>query len=135
MRLHLYQYDSCANCSQIKAYLDYFGYSYKQTEVDSFSKNEILSFTTNRTVPLLTFQNREYKQQRWNLTNTTAIISALESLRNDHSDFHILNKYLPILDGNEVQHVHNPFKYHVRDSNLKYILIEIKFYKLSKCFF
>lgn len=132
LRLHLYQYESCPSCTQIRAYLDYFGISYKLTEVDSFSKNDSLSFTMNRVLPVLVFQHKDNKQQRWHLANATAILSALESLRNEviltsdlldentelnYSD--ILNKYLPVLKGNEVQAIINPFKYHVSNSDLK----------------
>jgi len=86
------------------------------------SKNDILSFTLYRSIPLITFQSRDNKQDRWNLTNTTAIISALESLRNsNNNDEIILNKYLPILKSDEMQHLNllNPFRYHVSQSDLK----------------
>lgn len=101
LRLHLFQYESDAECAQIRAYLDYFGYEYKVTEVDSLAKNDQLSFTVNRKLPVLVFQHRE-KKQRWHLANSTAIISALESIRNEASSSNyaeILNKYLPVLRG------------------------------------
>jgi len=134
LRLHLYQYEACPSCTQIKAYLKYFGIEYKLTEVDSNAKSESLSFTLNRSLPVLVFQHKQNKQQRWHLANATAILSALESLRNEintakrsglldeQSELNyseILRKYLPILKGNELQATINPFKYHVSNSDLK----------------
>ena len=102
--------------------------------MDPSAKGESLSFTLNRTLPVLVFQHKDNKQQRWHLANATAILSALESLRNEinvakksglldeKSELNyseILRKYLPILKGNEVQATINPFKYHVTNSDLK----------------
>ncbi len=120
LTLHVYQYESCPYCSQIRAYLDYFGFNYYLTEVDSYSKHEIIKFTKARTLPIVVIQDKKNKK-RWHLANSTAVISALESLRNDKRDnyVNILNLYLPVLKGNSINNAHNPYKYHVNNSNLK----------------
>jgi len=116
----VYKYESCPYCSQITTYLDYFGFNYKLTEVDSYSKEEITSFTKARQLPIVVLVDRE-TGNRWHLANATAILSALESLRNSkHIEFSpILDQYLPILKGKVVKTTINPFKYNVKNSELK----------------
>lgn len=121
LSIHLYQYECCPYCSQIRAYLDYFGFNYHLTEVDSYSKEELEKFTKARALPILVLEDKLNKK-KWHLANATAILSALESVRNDkHINFStLLNQYLPILKGNSVHNTINPFKYHVSNSDLKY---------------
>ncbi len=121
----MYQYGGCPFCAQIRAYLDYFGFSYHLTEVDSYSKVELTKFTRARQLPILivtdsTIKNGS-KTHRFHLTNATAILSALESVRNDkHINYNaILTQYLPILKDNFLNSTSNPFKYHVSNSELK----------------
>jgi len=120
LNIHLYQYEACPYCSQIRAYLDCFGFNYKLTEVDSDKKEEIKNFTRARSLPIIVIENKVNKK-RWYLGNATAILSALESIRNDKQiNFsQILDQYLPILKGNTIQSTINPLKYHVSNSDLK----------------
>lgn len=118
-KIILYQYHSCAYCSQIRTYLDYFGFNYTLVEVDSYSKNALQKFTKARQLPILVLKDRNAKSQ-WHLTNATAILSAFESLRNvEPSQYEIiLTKYLPTLIGNRLHYSINPFKYFVHNSDL-----------------
>lgn len=102
--------------------MDYFGFSYSLTEVDSYSKQEITKFTKARTLPILVIEDKHIKK-RWHLANATSILSALESARNDKPiNFpQILDQYLPILKGNVVYNTFNPFKYHISNSDLNSI--------------
>jgi hypothetical protein len=106
--------------------LDYFGFSYKVTEVDSYSKEELTRFTKARLLPIVVLEDRTNKK-RWHLANATAIYSALESVRNEklHINFaDILNQYLPVLKmgtSSSLNSTINPYKYHVTNSDLKYI--------------
>jgi microsomal prostaglandin-E synthase 2 len=123
LSFRLYQYASCPYCAQIRTYLDYFGFSYHVTEVDSYSKEELTKFTRARQLPILVIEDKlstERHKQRFHLTNATAILSALESVRNDkHINFNkILTQYLPILKENKLFSTSNPFKYHVSNSEL-----------------
>ena len=100
--------------------MDYFGFSYHVTEVDSYTKKSIVNFTNAKDLPILVLRDKQKKMQ-YNLTNTPAIISALESLRNsEYSKFDsIIGKYLPILMEKKLHYKLNPFKYHVTNSDLK----------------
>lgn len=97
--------------------MDNFGFTYSVTEVDSYSKEELTKFTKARKLPILVLEDRISKK-KWHLANATAILSALESLRNEkHVNFsQILEKYLPILRENGT---FNPNKYNVINSDLK----------------
>jgi hypothetical protein len=98
------------------------------TEVDTYSKAELTSFTRARQLPILVIEDKaavaaggtDRHKQRFNLTNATAILSALESVRNDkHINFNnILTQYLPVLQSKAKFSTSNPFKYHVSNSEL-----------------
>lgn len=121
-KLVLYQYYSCPYCTQIRTYLDYFGFNYKLVEVDSYSKQTLSKFTLAKQLPILVLKDKETGAQL-HLTNATAILSAMESLRNSEYDEYedILNKYLPTLFGNKLHYAVNPFKYHVSNSDINSI--------------
>lgn len=123
LTFHLYQYASCPYCAQIRAYLDYFGFNYHLTEVDSYSKEELLKFTRARQLPILVIEENKFGKNgrsRFHLTNATAILSCLESLRNEkHVNFdRVISQYLPVLKGHTLHSTSNPFKYHVGYSDL-----------------
>lgn len=120
LAIHVYKYESCPYCSQILSYLDYFGFSYYVTEVDSYSKEELTKFTKARQLPIVVFEDKASKN-RWHLANATAILSAFESLRNSkYAEFNeVLDRYLPILKNKSINNTINPFKYHVSNSDLK----------------
>lgn len=117
LSLHLYQFENCPYCSQIRAYLDYFGFSYTITEVDSYTKEELTKFTKARKLPILVLED-VISRKKWHLANATAILSALESLRNEkHINFSkILDFYLPILRENGT---FSPNKYSTSNTDLK----------------
>ena len=88
----------CPYCSQIRAYLDYYGFTYRLTEVDSYDKAELAKFTKARTLPIVVLEDR-VTRKRWHLVNATSVLSALESLRNEplHINYEtVLNRHLPV---------------------------------------
>lgn len=125
MKIHIFQYESCPYCSQIRAYLDYFGISYQVTEVDAYDKTKSLdSFTKARMLPIVAVEDR-VSRKRWNLVNATAILSALESLRNEslHINYEmVVEQFLPVLKTNSNNSLaKHPNKYLVlNNSELKY---------------
>ena len=96
------------------------GLPYSITEVNPYNKEEITSFTRARQLPILAIEDKETKA-RWHLANATAILSALESIRNERYEYFddVLTLYLPILKGKKVHTTINPNKYSVTKSNLK----------------
>lgn len=125
LKIHVYQYESCPYCAQIRAYLDYFGFSYTLTEVDAYEKAELSAFTKARMLPIVSIEDRVSKQ-RWNLVNASAIISALESLRNEQQHINyaaILDKFLPVMKQSSYNLAKHPNKYMVLNSDLKYVYI------------
>ena len=55
VKLTLYQYATCPFCSKVRAYLDYFGYSYDIVEVNSISKKQT-DWSSYKKVPILAVQ-------------------------------------------------------------------------------
>ena len=107
----------------MRTYLDYFGLSYRVTEVDAYDKIELTAFTKARMLPILVVEDRVSKK-RWHLVNATAIISALESLRNEpkHINYEsILDQYLPVVKQSHLaagpKQLH---KYTILNSDLEY---------------
>lgn len=117
--INLYQYSSCPYCTQIRKYLDYFGFNYNLIEVDSYSKKTLSKFTLARELPIVVLKDKKTHSE-WHLTNSTAILSALESLRNEKNHGHedILVKYLPTLIGKRLHYTVSPFKYVVSNSDI-----------------
>jgi hypothetical protein len=106
----------------VRAYLDHFGFSYYVTEVDSYDKAQLTKFTKARALPILVLEDKLSKNV-WHLANATTILSALESLKAEKlvNFANVLNLHLPTLKGSAAQLAKNPHKYHVTNSNLKYI--------------
>ena len=75
-------------------------------------------------LPIVVIEDRLSKQ-RWHLVNATAIIGALESLRNEPQHINyatILDKFLPLVkqaNAATTNHVKHPNKYLVMNSELK----------------
>lgn len=115
----LYQYYSCPYCVQIRKYLEYFGFNFHLVEVDSYSKKTLSKFTLARELPILVLKDKESNSE-WHLTNATATLSAMESLRCDtYENFDtILTKYLPTLVGDRLLYSVNPHKYYVGNSDI-----------------
>jgi hypothetical protein len=55
IRLTLYQYVTCPFCCKVRAYLDYYGYSYDIVEVNSITKKQI-DWSSYKKVPILAVQ-------------------------------------------------------------------------------
>jgi hypothetical protein len=55
VKLTLYQYVTCPFCCKVRAYLDYFGYSYDIVEVNSITKKQI-DWSGYKKVPILAVQ-------------------------------------------------------------------------------
>lgn len=55
VKLTLYQYVTCPFCCKVRAYLDYYGYSYDIVEVNSISKKQI-DWSGYKKVPILAVQ-------------------------------------------------------------------------------
>jgi glutaredoxin len=55
VRLTLYQYVTCPFCCKVRAYLDYYGYTYDIVEVNSISKKQI-DWSGYKKVPILAVQ-------------------------------------------------------------------------------
>lgn len=105
----------------MRAYLDYFGFSYTLTEVDAYEKAELTAFTKARMLPIVVIEDRVSKQ-RWHLVNATAIVSALESLRNEPQHINhvaVIEKFLPIMKQGNHNLAKHPHKYSVLNSELK----------------
>ncbi|CAF0802438.1 unnamed protein product [Brachionus calyciflorus] len=119
LKIHLYQYENCPYCFQVRAYLDYFGFSYTLTEVDSLTKQELTKFTRAKILPIIVIEDKINKN-KWHLANATNILSALESIRNEkHYNFKkVLDDYLPVLKESGAI---NPNKYNVHNSDLNSI--------------
>jgi hypothetical protein len=104
--------------------LDYFGISYKFTEVDAYDKIELTAFTKARMLPIVIIEDRVSKK-RWHLVNATVIISALESLRNEsqHVKYEqLLDQYLPVVKQSATSIIgpKPPNKYMILNSEIKW---------------
>lgn len=98
MYISLYQYETSPYSSSIRAYLDYFGFTYDLIEVDPFLKSEIKAFDKHPHVPICVLEDK-HTDRHWFLYDSQNILSALETLRNEnYYDFmRLIPKYLPIV--------------------------------------
>ena len=55
VKLTLYQYVTCPFCCKVRAYLDYYGYTYDIVEVNSISKKQI-NWSGYKKVPIVAVQ-------------------------------------------------------------------------------
>ena len=103
IKITLYQYVTCPFCCKVRAYLDYFGYSYDIVEVNSITKKQ-LDWSKYKKVPVVTVQfptkdNPDvYEDEFVQLNDSSLIKSALETYRLDptHSLKEIINYYQPV---------------------------------------
>lgn len=56
VKLTLYQFTTCPFCCKVRAYLDYYGYSYDVVEVNSLTKKQLDWSTGYKGVPVLAVQ-------------------------------------------------------------------------------
>uniref|UniRef100_A0A6F7PR83 Prostaglandin E synthase 2 n=1 Tax=Haemonchus contortus TaxID=6289 RepID=A0A6F7PR83_HAECO len=54
LNLRLYQYQSCPFCCKVRAFLDYYGFSYEVVEVNPVTKSQMSFSKDYKKVPLLT---------------------------------------------------------------------------------
>jgi len=78
--LRLYQYQTCPFCSKVRAFLDYYGFSYEVVEVNPVTRKQIKS-SNYRKVPIVIAQGAGYKQ----LNDSSLTISILRTLMLNYS--------------------------------------------------
>lgn len=96
LKITLFQYQTCPFCCKVRAFLDYYGFSYDVIEVNSVTRSQT-KWTDYRKVPFLVVQlpNSETILQ---LKDSTMIISALQSfLYNKTTSLQELVKCYPSL--------------------------------------
>lgn len=109
LNIRLYQYQACPFCCKVRAFLDYYGFSYEVVEVNPVSRNQ-LKFTNYKKVPCLVIQGKEKE-----LHDSTFMISLLRSYMLDpKQDFQNLANLYPHLKtenekGKEVVVCHNKY--------------------------
>lgn len=104
IKLTLYQFTTCPFCCKVRAYLDYFGYSYDIVEVNSLTKKQIDWSPSYKSVPVIGVQipSKEnpnvYESEIIQLNDSSVIISALETYRLDpsHSLREIVRYFEPV---------------------------------------
>ncbi|CDW52565.1 epoxide hydrolase 1 [Trichuris trichiura] len=74
VHLRVYQYHNCPFCSKLRAFLEYFGFSYELVEVNPLNKKQI-GFSVYKKVPIVTFDHGGTIQ----LNDSSLIISFLQS--------------------------------------------------------
>ncbi|XP_063066312.1 prostaglandin E synthase 2-like [Engraulis encrasicolus] len=79
-RLTLYQYRTCAQCSKLRAFLDYYGLQYDTVEVNPIMRQEI-KFSSSSKVPVLVIEGEESLE----LNDASVIMSALKTCMIDKS--------------------------------------------------
>lgn len=97
LKLTLYQYQTCPFCCKVRAFLDFYGFSYDVIEVNSVTRSQT-KWTDYRKVPFLVikFPNSERILQ---LKDSTMIISVLQSfLHNKSENMDNLVKCYPTLN-------------------------------------
>ncbi|PSN47051.1 hypothetical protein C0J52_09367 [Blattella germanica] len=79
LKLTLFQYPTCPFCCKVRAFLDYYGFSYNVIEVNPVLRQQI-KWTDYKKVPIILAQVDDGYQQ---LNDSTMIISALTSFLHD----------------------------------------------------
>lgn len=124
LKITLYQYETSPYSSQLRSYLDYFGFKYEFIEVDPYTQVELKAITRRPKIPILVLED-EKSQKKWYLTNSSSTMSALESLRNefrknneelfgDSKELNVfIKKFLPLLRtfNDEVEDSEEKLKY------------------------
>uniref|UniRef100_A0A0N4UNS3 Prostaglandin E synthase 2 n=1 Tax=Dracunculus medinensis TaxID=318479 RepID=A0A0N4UNS3_DRAME len=79
LNLRLYQYQTCPFCCKVRAFLDYFGFSYEVVEVNPITRSQLKFLTDYKKVPVVIIDNDRV------LIESSLIISILSTfLRNSH---------------------------------------------------
>lgn len=78
-RLTLYQYRTCAQCSKLRAFLDYYGLQYDTVEVNPIMRQEI-KFSSSSKVPVLVIEGEESLVRHFSFQRDMWMIDLLCSL-------------------------------------------------------
>lgn len=80
LKLVLFQYQTCPFCCKVRAFLDYYGFSYDVVEVDAVLRQSI-KWSNYKKVPILVAKCEDGFYQ---LNDSSMIISLLSSFLNDN---------------------------------------------------
>ncbi|CAD6194966.1 unnamed protein product [Caenorhabditis auriculariae] len=88
LQLRLYQYETCPFCCKVRAFLDYYGFSYDVVEVNPVTRTQIKFSKDYKKVPILTCKDRV-------ISESSLIVSQLATYlhRPDRSLEEILEMY------------------------------------------
>jgi len=75
LNLRLYQYQTCPYCCKVRAFLDYYGFSYEVVEVNPVTRSQIKFSKQYRKVPIVVVQGCEHKQ----LNDSAFVVSLLRT--------------------------------------------------------
>ncbi|VDN00882.1 unnamed protein product [Thelazia callipaeda] len=89
LQLRLYQYEACPFCCKVRAFLDYYGFSYDIVEVSPLTRKEIKKLDSVSKLPTVIAQGDQ------KLSDSSLIISILASymMQNNRSLEEIINLY------------------------------------------
>ncbi|KAK6759374.1 hypothetical protein RB195_021141 [Necator americanus] len=92
LRLRLFQYQACPYCCKVRAFLDYYGFSYEVVEVNPVTKAEIKFSRDYKKVPILTSNDGT-------LTDSVLIISKLSTfIRNRDTELFEIEELYPMIE-------------------------------------
>ncbi|CAD6194281.1 unnamed protein product [Caenorhabditis auriculariae] len=72
LQMRLYQYETCPFCCKVRAFLDYYGFSYDVVEVNPVTRSQIKFSTQYKKVPILMCKDHA-------MTESSLIVSQLAS--------------------------------------------------------
>ncbi|CAB3406463.1 unnamed protein product [Caenorhabditis bovis] len=93
LKLRLYQYETCPFCCKVRAFLDYYGFSYEVVEVNPVTRSQIKFSTAYKKVPILR------SGENTTLTESSLIISELATyLTRPDQTLESIEKMYPAVD-------------------------------------
>ncbi|KJH40949.1 glutaredoxin [Dictyocaulus viviparus] len=114
LNLRLYQYQSCPFSCKVRAFLDYYGFSYEVVEVNPITKSQLGFSKDYRKVPIITSGELVLK-------DSSLIISKLATfLRRSDLSLHDVENLYPVLEfeRNKKMVVDCPLKYYVMNRSV-----------------
>ncbi|EGT36399.1 hypothetical protein CAEBREN_16523 [Caenorhabditis brenneri] len=96
LKLRLYQYETCPFCCKVRAFLDYYGFSYELVEVNPVTRSQIKFSTQYKKVPII-------RSGETTLTESSLIISQLATFlqRPDQTLDQVIQMYPGVDSTNE----------------------------------
>ncbi|CAI2351075.1 unnamed protein product [Caenorhabditis sp. 36 PRJEB53466] len=96
LKLRLYQYETCPFCCKVRAFLDYYGFSYEVVEVNPVTRSQIKFSNEYKKVPII-------RSGEKTLTESSLIISQLATFieRPDQSLEQVIQMYPGVDSTNE----------------------------------